>query len=105
MSRTSLVRATALFAVFAVATSGQAQEPIPIPLPLPPKPGNGIEASPPKPPEVKDDRVTVLEKGPIHEGFAQPDASVRGKGLTAPKAPPAPVEELLPEAKPAGPDI
>lgn len=105
MSSTSLVRATALFTALAWATCGRAQDPIPLPLPIPPRPGNGIEATPPKPPEVKDDRVSVLDKGPIHEGFAQPSASVRGKGLTAPKAPPVPVEELLPEAKPEGEGI
>src|SRR5256885_1151657 len=100
MSRTSLVRTTAVLAALACAASARSQDPIPLPLPLPPRPGNGIEVTPPRPPEVKDDRVTVLDRGPIHEGFAQPGAPVRGKGLTAPKAPPPQIDELLPDTKP-----
>jgi hypothetical protein len=47
----------------------------------------------------------VAERGPIHEGFAQPGAIIRGKGLTAPVAPPAPVDEVPPTPKPEGANV
>jgi hypothetical protein len=86
MSTHPLPRAAALSAALAFATASFAQEPLPLPLPAP----------------APDSRLSVLEKGVIHEGFAEPAAHVRGRGVTAPKAPPAPVGELPPEPKPAG---
>jgi hypothetical protein len=50
--------------------------------------------------------VKVLDRGPIHEAFAQPGADVRGKeGMTAPKAPPPPIPELPPDTKPDGKNV
>jgi hypothetical protein len=100
MSHSPLGRATALCAVLAFATTGRSQDLTPLPLPLPVP-----YAKPPAKTDAADSRVTVLEKGPIHEGFAQPGASVRGKGMTTPKAPPAPVEEVPPLPKPEGAGI
>ena len=72
-----------------------------------------LAAQPPLPPPedetVKRDQpqpgVKVAEKGPIHEAFAQPGAEVRGKEMTAPKAPPAPIAEIPPEIKPEGSNV
>jgi hypothetical protein len=93
-------RTTALVAVLVLATSGRAQEPDPLPLPPP-----AVPAQPQKKIEPSDAPVVVVERGPVHEGFAQPGAGVRGKGITAPKAPPAPVDEATPAAKPEGANV
>src|SRR4051812_37105889 len=99
MSRSHPGRATAIFAALALATAARAQDPTP--LPLPPSGGKPL-FQPEYKPDAPDSRVVVLERGPIHEAFAQPGAAIRGKGITAPKAPPAPVAELQPEVKPEG---
>ncbi len=98
MPRSRFVRATALFAALAVASSARAQDPFPLPLPRPP-------AKPERAPDAAEPRVTVVDSGPVHEGFAQPGAQVRGKGVTAPAAPPPPVDEIPPDAKPVGAGI
>jgi hypothetical protein len=91
MSHSAFARVAALLAALAVAASGRSQEPEPVPLPLPGgKPAPKVSSS--------DAPVVVLDKGPIHEGFVQPGAQVRGKGITAPKAPPLPVDENPPLA-------
>ena len=59
----------------------------------------------PAPTEAPEPGVRVLDKGPIHEAFAQPGADVRGKGITAPKAPPPPIPELPPDTKPDGANV
>src|SRR5262245_45824951 len=93
---TPLYRAAAFLAAVAfVCTSARSQPP----LPPPAKP----EAKTEKP--AADPGVKVLDKGPVHEAFAQPGADVRGKGMTAPKAPPAPIPEVPPEAKPDGANV
>lgn len=100
MSPAPFARATALVAALALTTSARAQQPNPVPLPLP-VPKNKPENKSPTP----DNRVTMVEKGPVHEGFAQPGAVIRGKGIIAPKAPPAPVNEVPPIPKPDGADV
>lgn len=42
----------------------------------------------------------VLTRGPVHEAFAAPVATGGLQPLTVPKAPPPPVEEVLPDVKP-----
>jgi hypothetical protein len=81
MSLPPLPRAAALVAALALSSDSFAQEPLPLPPSAP----------------AADSRVSVVERGPVHEGFAEPAAHVRGKGVTAPKAPPPPVDELAPE--------
>ena len=49
--------------------------------------------------------IQPLEKGPIHEAFAEPGAPTRGEGLRAPKAPPPPIPEEPPESKPEGENV
>ena len=95
MSQFTFARATIFFVTLGLASSGRSQEPEPLPLPPP-------SSKPVKKAETLDSRVVVAEKGPIHEGFAQPGAQMRGKGITAPKAPPLPVNEIAPEPKPEG---
>jgi hypothetical protein len=67
--------------------------------PLPP-PDDPSPSLPPGQPGVK-----VAEKGPIHEAFAQPGSQVRGKEMTAPKAPPPSVNEVPPDSKPDGTNV
>jgi hypothetical protein len=55
--------------------------------------------------EVSQPGVKVADQGPIHEAFAQPGAEVRGKEMTAPKAPPPPINEVPPETKPDGDNV
>lgn len=56
-------------------------------------------------PAAEEAGVQPLEKGPIHEAFAEPGGPTRGEGLTAPKAPPPPVPEEPPESKPEGENV
>ncbi len=67
-----------------------AQDPPPFPKPAAPELEKGIQ---------------VENRGPVHEAFAQPGAMIRGKDMTAPKAPPPPVPELPPDEKPDGANI
>jgi hypothetical protein len=55
-----------------------------------PAPANGVE---------------VLARGPVHEGFAEPVDQQPVAGPIIPKKPPAPVDELPPEQKPAGDNV
>ena len=52
--------------------------------------------------QVPAEDVQVLASGPIHEAFAEPVALNPEPGIVVPKAPPAPIEEIPPEQKPAG---
>lgn len=83
-------RAAALLAAALLAIPAQSQPPLPPPEKAEPQPEPGVQ---------------VLDRGPIHEAFAQPGADVRGKDVTAPKAPPPPIPELPPEAKPDGDNV
>lgn len=47
----------------------------------------------------------VLTRGPIHEAFAETITFDPQPGLIAPKAPPAAIEELPPDQKPAGENV
>lgn len=49
--------------------------------------------------------VEVQGRGPIHEAFAQPATTQPEPGPMAPQAPPAPVDELPPDQKPAGDNV
>lgn len=90
-----ITRAVALVAVCVLVATTSAQ------LPLLPPPGQPT-VDPPNQPELG---VSVVDRGPIHEAFAQPGADVRGKGMTAPKAPPPPIPELPPDTKPDGNNV
>ena len=88
------------FALF-VAGTVSSQEPLP---PLPPpdeQPLKKMDLPQPNP----QPGIRVAEKGPIHEAFAQPGADVRGKEMTAPKAPPPPINEVPPDVKPDGANV
>lgn len=54
-------------------------------------------------PENQD--VQVLTRGPVHEAFAAPVVNDPGPGLVVAKQPPAAVEELPPDQKPAGQNV
>jgi len=49
--------------------------------------------------------VEVLTRGPVHEAFAETVTFDPEPGLVAPKAPPAPIEELPPEQRPEGENV
>ena len=53
----------------------------------------------------QDQDVQVLTRGPVHEAFALPVVHDPRPGLTVPKQPPAPVEEMPPDQKPAGQNV
>jgi hypothetical protein len=55
---------------------------------------------PPLPPGLD-----VQARGPVHEAFAEPTATASPAGVVVVKEPPAPIEELPPEEKPAGDNI
>ena len=47
----------------------------------------------------------ALARGPIHEGFAQPDNPDPKQGAEVPRQPPTPIEELPPDQKPEGSNV
>ncbi len=47
----------------------------------------------------------ALARGPIHEGFAQPDNPDPRQGAEVPRQPPAPIEELPPDQRPEGANV
>ncbi len=49
--------------------------------------------------------VEELTRGPVHEAFGRPVVFDPQPGPAAPKDPPAPVEEVPPDEKPAGDDV
>jgi hypothetical protein len=54
------------------------------------------------PPVPSQEQPEVLTQGPVNEAFAQPVNLEDQQGLTAPTAPPADIDEVPPEQKPAG---
>ena len=63
------------------------------------------EAPPPVVVPKKDDGITVLARGPIHEAFAQASETKPEPGLLVPKKPPIPVPEVPPDQKPKGENV
>jgi hypothetical protein len=59
---------------------------------------------PPQPGDPTGDGQEVLARGPVHEAFAS-TVEQPTPGEIAPKAPPAPVEELPPDQKPEGDNV
>jgi hypothetical protein len=49
--------------------------------------------------------VDVLARGPVHEAYAEPISGDPAQGAIIAKAPPAPIEELPPDQKPAGTNV
>jgi len=93
-----IFRGAAIVAALALVATTSAQPPLP-----PPDKSEAKDGA--QPADQPEPGVKVAEKGPIHEAFAQPGAETRGKGMTAPKKPPAPVPELPPETKPDGENV
>ena len=54
---------------------------------------------------LKEQGVEPLEKGPVHEAFAQPTAKNPQAGPIIRKQPPKAIEELPPEQKPEGDNV
>jgi hypothetical protein len=75
----------ALVAVAVVAFLSHAQDP---------------QAQPPPPPGMD-----VQARGPVHEAFAEPISDQPAQGAVVAKEPPAPIDELPPEEKPAGDNV
>ena len=51
------------------------------------------------------DGVEVLTRGPVHEAFAETITFDPEPGIVAPKAPPADIEEVPPQQRPAGRNV
>ncbi|QDU80976.1 hypothetical protein Pla110_27130 [Polystyrenella longa] len=84
-----LVLGCSIFGALVVFTSSQlsAQQP---PAPQPDRSASG--------------ELTELNRGPIHEAFAQPYQSINGQGLVIDKQPPQPIQELPSEVVPESGD-
>ena len=54
---------------------------------------------------IGQDGVEVLTRGPVHEAFAETITFDPEPGIVAPKAPPAAIEELPPQQRPAGENL
>ena len=60
---------------------------------------------PPLPAEASDPDLDVLTRGPVHEAFAEQTSPNPEPGITAPNAPPDPINEIPPEMRPEGDDV
>ncbi len=60
---------------------------------------------PPLPAEASDPDLDVLTRGPVHEAFAEQTSPNPEPGITAPNAPPEPINEIPPEMRPEGDDV
>jgi hypothetical protein len=54
---------------------------------------------------LKEQGIEALDKGPVHEAFAQPTPKNPEPGPIIRKQPPRPIEELPPEQKPEGDNV
>jgi hypothetical protein len=63
-----------------------------------------LRADEPQPPQGQN-QPEVLERGPIHEGYAQPYEANPTPGEVVPKKPPQPVPEQPPDVKPDGKNV
>jgi hypothetical protein len=71
-----------------------AQQPQPPPQPRPPEAASAGE-----------DGVEVLTRGPVHEAFAETITFDPEPGIVAPEVPPADIEEVPPQQRPAGKNL
>jgi len=60
---------------------------------------------PPQGPAYVERGMQVFTRGPVHEAFAEPVVFNTEPGIAAPKAPPAPIEEVPPEQRPEGANV
>lgn len=60
---------------------------------------------PPQAPSAVQDGMEVLTRGPVHEAFAETITFDAEPGVVAPKAPPADIEEVTPQQRPAGANL
>ncbi len=94
---TILARFVVCAALGLIVRVAAAQDPGASPVPGP-DPGAGSVPD-------QDPNVQVLTRGPVHEAFAAPVAHDPTPGLVVGKEPPAPVEEMPPDQKPAGQNV
>ena len=64
-----------------------------------------IAAAQPAASAAGQDGVEVLTRGPVHEAFAETITFDPEPGIVAPKAPPAAIEEVPPQQRPAGKNV
>src|SRR4051812_23529053 len=100
MTTTTIIRRMSLIALlagafaFLPAVSAQPE--------VPPYDRGEKTGPPPEVPNLDEkDAPEVQGRGPIHEGFAQPNGPPQA-GSVAPKAPPEPIPEQPPEQRPEG---
>src|SRR5262245_19062486 len=76
---------------------------------VPPFDRNARPGDPPAVPGADDappaKQPEILGRGPIHQGFAQPGTTTPRPSPVVPKAPPAPIQEVPPEQRPAGDNV
>jgi hypothetical protein len=65
----------------------------------------GVALAQPPDPLAANNGVQPLEKGPIHEAFAQPYEVETRPSPIVPKQPPDPIEEVPPDERPAGNNV
>jgi hypothetical protein len=58
-----------------------------------------------EPQGARQDGVEILTRGPVHEAFAETITFDPEPGIVAPKVPPADIEELPPQHRPAGANL
>ncbi|MGA7700043.1 MAG: hypothetical protein WCB27_10570, partial [Thermoguttaceae bacterium] len=71
--------------------------------PAPPVPANAGQAQPAAASAEQGEQV--LTRGPVHEAFAETVTFDPEPGIVVPKAPPAAIEEVPPEQRPAGDNV
>lgn len=71
--------------------------------PAPPAPANAGQAQ--SVATSAEQGVQVLTRGPVHEAFAETVTYDPQPGIVAPKAPPAAIEEVPPDQRPAGDNV
>jgi len=88
------------------ATPAPARGQDPPPTPIPVQDGAGPQGAPAADPGQTDPQGgQVLTRGPVHEAFAAPLVHDTTAAPTIPKEPPAPIQEMPPDQKPAGQNI
>ncbi len=84
--------------------AGDRQDPPAAPSPVPD--GAGPQGAPGSAADQADPQAPqVMTRGPIHEAFAAPVVHDPAAGPVIPKAPPAPIQEMPPDQKPAGQNV
>jgi len=104
--RCSIVLLTLILAWTVGAPPAPARGQDPPPAPIPVQDGADPQGAPASDPGQTDPQGgQVLTRGPVHEAFAAPVVHDTTSAPAIPKEPPAPIQEMPPDQKPAGQNI